>query len=331
MKIFIIFSFKQGPYGGGNQFLKALRKEFKKNNAYAERPEQADVFLFNSFQDAEKVIKLKRRFIDKPFVHRVDGPIALYRNSKNTFPDKLIFELNKKIAQATIFQSFFSLRENKRLGLKLDNPYKIIKNAAQKDIFYPAADRDFDFSKRKARLISTSWSDNMMKGFEVYQYLDKHLDFSKYDYVFVGRTPVEFKNIKMLSPRSSRELAALMRESDIYITASRKDPCSNSLIEALSSGLPAVALNDGGHPEIIGGGGELFLKKQEIQGKLELIVNNHSKYVKKIPAFDISRVSVEYLEFIKKTAERGAGGEKIKKISLRDELGLRLKLMLNRK
>ena len=48
MKIHILYLFKDGPWGGGNQFLKALRNEFIKMNFYEEIPEKADVILFNS-------------------------------------------------------------------------------------------------------------------------------------------------------------------------------------------------------------------------------------------------------------------------------------------
>ena len=40
---------------------------------------------------------------------------------------------------------------------------------------------------RKVRLISTSWSDNPRKGRATYEWIDQHLDWSRYEYSFVGR------------------------------------------------------------------------------------------------------------------------------------------------
>ena len=47
-KIHILFKFIEGPYGGGNQFLKALRDYFNEIGIYSEKPEEADIILFNS-------------------------------------------------------------------------------------------------------------------------------------------------------------------------------------------------------------------------------------------------------------------------------------------
>lgn len=331
MKTHIIFEFKDGPYGGGNQFLKALRNQFLGAGAYAENPAEADIFLFNSFQDIRRVLDFKRRYSAKPFVHRVDGPISLYRGSHDNAVDRIIFGLNHGIADATIFQSQFSYEENVRMGMNIDTPHEIIPNAADAGIFHPVSERTFDFSNRKTKLISTSWSANMMKGFEAYSYLDSMLDFSKYEYVFVGRSPIRFKNITMIPPQTSEKVAEYMRGSDIYITASRKDPCSNSLIEALSCGIPAVALNDGGHPELVREGGELFNAKEEIIEKIERIKNDYARYVRQIPSYDIGEIAGKYLSLIKEThSQANENARPIKNYSGIDHLLFSIKLFFGK-
>jgi len=90
-------------------------------------------------------------------------------------------------------------------------------------------------------------------------------------------------------------LAQELKNSDIFVTASRSDPCSNSLIEALSCGLPALALANGGHPELVGKGGEIFNNNTDILEKLEKIVDNYNEYRKKVPIFDIEQTTEEYL------------------------------------
>ena len=47
MKIYFEFSFQQGPWGGGNQFLKALRSEFDRLGVCTTTATNADVILFN--------------------------------------------------------------------------------------------------------------------------------------------------------------------------------------------------------------------------------------------------------------------------------------------
>jgi glycosyltransferase involved in cell wall biosynthesis len=312
MNIHIIFHFQDGPYGGGNQFLKALRKIFRETGCYAENPEEANLFLFNSFQDIRPVLRMKYEFPDIPFVHRVDGPISLYRDSSTASLDQLIFSLNEKLADATIFQSHFSLIQNRRLGMRKSQLETIISNAPDHDVFFKK-NIPVETIHHKTRLISTSWSSNAMKGFDIYQYIDEHLDFSRYEYVFVGNTPIPFKNITVVPPQPSEKIAEMLRASDIYITASKKDPCSNSLIEALSCGLPAVALNDGGHPELIKTGGELFNTPAEAIEKIEMIVENYTSYIKEIPIFSITEKSKEYVDFLQAVLNKKRNGSLIPK------------------
>jgi glycosyltransferase involved in cell wall biosynthesis len=248
----------------------------------------------------------------KPFVYRIDGPISGYRNSKKRTIDRLIYDVCKRIADATIFQSDFSRNENFRLGLIPTNIEKTIHNASNKEIFNSDGCRTGPIpNKRKIKLISVSWSSNIMKGFDTYSYLDANLDFTRYKYTFVGNTPVKFQNIAVIPPLPSKELAQILKSSDIYITASQKDPCSNSLIEALSCGLPAVALRDGGHPELIRGGGETFQSASEIPSLLEKLCSNYTDYLVRIPEFSIEEVTDKYLDVFKKTI-----GVSTKKISL---------------
>jgi glycosyltransferase involved in cell wall biosynthesis len=332
MKIHIIFSFKNGPYGGGNQFLKALRAQFIENEAYAERPEEADVFLFNSFQDIRPTLTFKRKFPGKPFVHRVDGPISLYRNSQSPAVDRTIFSVNDTIADATVFQSRFSLETNRLLGMKESRFEAIIYNAPDNSVFFPdTQDKPLSKPYRKTRLISTSWSSNPMKGFDVYRHLDEHLDFDRYEYLFVGNTPVPFRNIQVLPAQTSQKLAELLRSSDIYITASRKDPCSNSLIEAIACGLPAIALNDGGHPELVGKGGELFEKAEEIPAKLRQIEERYRKYQAAAPRFQIQEAARQYISFLENVCESRKEGVFVpKQLSLPDRLIISLQSILTR-
>src|SRR3989339_667991 len=97
LKIHIVFKFKNGPWGGGNQFLKALCDEFKKNGIYEDDPAKADAILFNSHHKLKEVLKLKFKYPQKKFIHRIDGPIFLIRGKDFTI-DKAIFDFSKKIA-----------------------------------------------------------------------------------------------------------------------------------------------------------------------------------------------------------------------------------------
>ncbi|MFH1634449.1 MAG: glycosyltransferase family 1 protein, partial [Chloroflexota bacterium] len=73
------------------------------------------------------------------------------------------------------------------------------------------------------------------------------------------------------------------------------DPCSNALIEALACGLPALYLNDGGHPELVGFGGLPFDNTNEVLPQLDVLVENYEMYQNLIVVSSIDDVTKDYL------------------------------------
>lgn len=297
MKINILFPIKETSSGGGNQFLKALKKELIRVKCYGEL-EEADIVLFNSHQFTDEVLQAKKKYPNKVYVHRVDGPIRLY-NGPEDKRDYITNVSNKYIADATVFQSNWSRQQNKKMGMK-DNLFETtICNAPDKTIFYTKKERKIR-KNEKVKIIAASWSSNWNKGFDVYQYLDNNLDFNKYQMTFVGNSPVVFKNIQQTKALDSHQMAKMLNQHDIYLTASRRESCSNSLLEALSCGLPVIAYNDGGNPEIIGTSGYTFNQKEEILDLLNKTVENYRQLIDKIEIADIEVTAQKYIDFFKK-------------------------------
>ena len=92
----------------------------------------------------------------------------------------------------------------------------------------------------------------------------------------------------------------LFRSQDIYLTASQNDPCSNALIEAMSCGLPSVALKSGGHPELVGSGGLCFSKAEEIPSCLDAITERYESYQRLLLPPRMEDVASQYLELVRK-------------------------------
>ena len=129
----------------------------------------------------------------------------------------------------------------------------------------------------------------------LYRWIEKHLDWDRFEYTFVGNASETFERIRHIPPVSSDELAEILRNHDIYITASRNDPCSNALIEAMACGLPALYLNDGGHPELVGSGGLPFVDEEEILPQLETLVEHYESFQRLIAVSRMEDVAEKYL------------------------------------
>ena len=204
MKVYIANNLVDGPYGGGNQFLKFLRDCFRTLDVYSEDPLKATVILFNSHQNVEEVYRLKRQNPSATFIHRLDGPMRLYNNMEDT-RDMTAYQMNTACADAVIFQSHWSKQANLKLGLDIGAKHNtVIHNGTNISIFSKNQAKE---QQKKKRIIASSWSNNVKKGFPTYEFLDKNLDFDKYEFVFMGRSPVEFQNITNLGPLEAQQVA----------------------------------------------------------------------------------------------------------------------------
>ena len=295
-KVNIYFSIKEIAWGGANQFLKSLKQGFIKEGVYTNSHKDADIILFNSHQHYKEIQKIKKSCPHKLFVHRVDGPTRLY-NKMSDGRDEIVYSVNQRIADATVFQSEWSRQKNFEMGLKDDKPSVVILNTADPTLFNKSHKMK---TNDKTEIISTSFSKNINKGFGFYQKLDHKLDYKKYNYTFAGNSPIPFLNINNVGPKKSPELAALLKKSDIYITASKNDPCSNSLIEALSCGLTCFALKSGGHPEILENDERfLFSDTSELINKIAALNSKHTPTYSRKSQNTVK----EYLDFFNESLE----------------------------
>ena len=292
--ISIFHNFVPPPFGGGNQFLRGLWNELEsrrwrmENNTISAATRAC---LYNSFNfDFERLRGFRRASCR--MVHRVDGPISVYRGRDEGL-DRKIWEINSDLADATIFQSEYSRSSHAALGLVFKQVH-VIHNAADPAIFHSVGRQPFD-RRRKIRLIATSWSDNVNKGADVFSWMESRIDWERFDFTFIGRSPVSFRRIRVLPPMNSHALAEQLRAHDIFITASLHESCSNALIEALSCGLPALYAQSGSNGELAKDGGVPFADRNEVPDRLSQLVDDYEYHQSRIAAPVLSEVADQYL------------------------------------
>lgn len=295
--ISIFHDFAPPPTGGGHQFLRALQRYLTEINYSIENNSISPSTLacvFNSFNfDFKQLKRLKKKRPNCLMVHRVDGPISVYRGFDDG-TDRSIETINQELADVTIFQSTYSLKAHLQLGVALKEPHIIIQNTPD-PLLFNSLNREKFSPSRKTRIISTSWSDNPNKGLETYRWLDENLDWTRFDYLFIGRIQNDFRNIKHIPPVDTTKLANYLKKSDIFITASLHDPCSNSLLEALACGLPVLYANSGGHGELVKDAGLSFSEPSEIPALLEQMISKYSTFQQLIKIPTLDHVAHQYL------------------------------------
>lgn len=296
----VFHDFVPPPGGGGNQALRAVLWELERRGvrvALNALGTSALACLFNSFNfDARRLELMARHAPDEcRMVHRVGAVTSLYRGVDDG-TDALVADLNRRFADATLAISHATIEMYRSIGIELVNP-KVVYNACDPRIFNRNGRIPFS-RERKLRLISSSWSDNPRKGEPAYRWLEQHLDWGRFEYTFVGRATAPFDRIRHVPPVPPEELAELLRQHDVFVTATENDAYSNALVEALSCGLPAVYLDSGGSAEAVKDAGFAFTSREQIPELLERLVDEYEERQAAISLPTLDQIADGYLEVL---------------------------------
>ncbi len=310
MRICIYYKSSQRPWGGSNSFLMALRKFFSKvedveivdniNGDY-------DILLINSayrapgmyfnYRHIKSVKKygytawafyLLSRFKrkNKILVHRLDGIRSRYAEVMTRMDD--IQWKSLSIADYAIFQSRYSYELFRYHGFQRER-FDIIYNGVDQDIFN-MDNKVFWNKNERLRLVSSSWSPNPAKGHEI---IARISELKYIDVVFVGRWAegINPKCVKIIPPQTQSKLADIYKRSHIYLFPSQNESCPNSVLEALSCGLPVLYYDNAGTSEIANGYG--ISLTQNLEDNINSISDKYEYFVERIRK-NVSNFSIEY-------------------------------------
>lgn len=129
-------------------------------------------------------------------------------------------------------------------------PHACIYNGSDPRFYHPIGYR-FPRNGEPVRIVTHHWSDNPLKGFDVYEQLDNliadgHLP--GFEFWVIGRWPsrIKWRAAKLFGPMTGRPLGDHLRQCHIYLTASRWEPCGMHHVEGAQCGLPLLYHEDGG-------------------------------------------------------------------------------------
>ena len=297
-------------FGGGNQFVLNMIKLINEKNpsikiVFDLNHRDIDIiFIIDPRIGRNKinyhmVSQYKKYYPNVKLIHRVNDCDIKREKSINMEP---LLVKTMKISNHVIFisnwlQNYFI----KKYSLNLPS-YSYILNGCNKKHFFP---QDNKIVSDKIKLVTHHWSNNLLKGFHIYDKLDKLLpSFKNIEFTFIGNYNPKYKpeNIKLISPKNGKELGDIIKKNNIYLTASLNEPCGMHHIEGLSCGLPILYCKGGGAiKEVCKDVGEEFENIDDLFVKLNKIMDNYNNYVKNINYEYLSadRCCQEYYKIIR--------------------------------
>lgn len=219
-------------WGGGNVLLSRLKEHLlrKGHDVVFHLDDKCDVAFVSDPRTAKHLYRSR-----VPVVQRV-GDVGTHGKPQLT---KLLRE-TLPFASAIIYPSEWARNQ---LSVYADIPTYVIPNVADDGVF-----------NKKLKVVTHHWSDNPMKGKDVYEKLQRDQESLGVTFTFIGRPCFEVEEpTQHMPPMSKEQLAEELPKHDFYITASKLEAGANHVLEAIACGLPVLYHTEGGSiPEYVG-------------------------------------------------------------------------------
>jgi len=323
---FINFNPQNISYGGGNSFTMNLCKYIDKSkkikyifdididniNTINTINTKIDIYLL---VDIRKDGKFKKYSLDEIYNHKLkynkDNGIIIFRVNDcditriNGTREKDLLKYNDIIDYYVFNSNFIKDYYFDKYDIISKKPCSVIYNTTDSTYFNLSELKLYDKLKynEKIKIVTHHWSDNINKGYDIYQKLYNYTKTNDIDieFVFIGRkycdkfssnckSNEDIPNIpnipKIHGPYHGYQLAQNLKMCHIYITASIYDACPMHVLEGLSCGLPILYIDhDGGARDICTMGnkvGESFTDINSLIVGINKIKLNYNEYVENI-------------------------------------------------
>ena len=306
MKILFTLIPPNGSYGGGAFFVKNMINELinKGHNIVTGLEQGIDIiFIIDPRKDihnrfgVDDIIQYKKANPNVKIIHRINENDIKRKNSIGI--EKLILK-TMVIADHIVFVSRWLYNHYHNYDLvgkyNIKASMSVIHSGIDTLIYHPEQNNLIEKNVDKIRIITHHWSNNYLKGFEIYHYLDKYISEHpdcNIEFTYIGNYNFEGyrpRATKIYPPMSSKEIANHMRKNNIYLTATQWEPGAMHYLEAMGCGLPILyRTNGGGTHEVCKECGIEFDKKEEIIDKIYQIIENREKYINNIDYEYISK------------------------------------------
>lgn len=266
MKVLINRAVVNAPWGGGNNFVRAFRDlmPVQGHQVVESLAQEPDIVLLVGVNadvmgiDAWHVFEHRRRHPGCRVIMRLNDCDArkgtsgvdqrMWGVARNC--DGLVFV--SRWLQEHLLERWLEIEFGSRFAMQFTRgsdkvehfiaSAHAIHNGVDKGLFRPVAS---PAERRWLDVVTHHWSDNPMKGRDVYEAVARSPGPSRFTYI--GRHQCDFApRTRVVPPLFGEELARELAGHDVYVTGTRWDPGPNHCLEALACGLPVLAHKDGG-------------------------------------------------------------------------------------
>lgn len=312
MKICIGSRIVEGPFGGGNEFLKNLHiyLELQGHIVVNElKSRDIDVILLtNPLPDSET--STFNNFDIDYYINFINPNAIVFQRINECDERKNTTHLNKALSKynqnvdINIFVSQWLKNNFKEYDL-IKKPSFVVLGGPTKKIFNINGKKLWN-GKEKIKIVTHHWSDNMMKGYDFYKEVDSILDDKKnkdlFEFTIIGNTPktIQFNNSTLIPPLTGIELANELKKNHIYLTASVNEPSGNHHMEGAMCGLPILYINSGAIPEYCNNFG-IETTKESFLNSLEKIKKEYTQFIDNLQnySYTFENASEEFLNIFK--------------------------------
>lgn len=283
--------------GGSHSFARVLAEALPEHgiDVSFDMESQADAVLVFAQHGSERILERHRRR-GAAILHRLDERIDPGEGVSRRQKHARIARLNAH-ADVTIFQSEF-VRENIGPICRAPRSY-VIHNGVDQRVFRPDGER-LELGGAPVAL-HVSWSVGESKRLDRIGELlaagprslrvycaGRHAD--------CGQPWLDDPRVSVLGPRTRDEIATLMRSADFLFFPSEREPCPNTPLEAMASGLPALYHPSGGTRELLGDAGVAM--SETLAGDLGCLLATpqlwRARVLQRAPRFSAERAATDY-------------------------------------
>lgn len=309
MKVALGSKFVDGPYGGGNTFIKNISAYLLENGhkvVFNLQDNDIDIILLtNPLYDSEHST-FTHLDISEYQLRVNDLAISIQRinecdeRKQTNYVNNAIMKSNKNIDH-TVFVSNWIRDLYKNIGLETNNSSVILGGSDQR--IFNGENKVKWNGTEKIKLVTHHWSDNHMKGFKTYKLIDEMLDNKEWSnilsFTYIGNYPkeLEFKNTRLIPPLEGDDLAKELKNQHIYITGSLNEPSGNHHVEASLCKLPVLYLKSGGVTEYCKDFGVEFTH-ESIEEKINYLMFNYENYYSRLSGYNLTSTNMS-AEFVK--------------------------------